>query len=245
MKIVIKIILLIGVLGYLVFAITTMSQGKDERICTGTRIIIEDSTTENYIDCRFIENIIAKSQCPINNMPINDIDANSIEDHIKASPYIDSVICYYTPENLMCIRVFTRVPVLHVMADSGDSYYMDIKGNVMPTNEFLMDICLATGNITRQYAQEHLIGIADYMNTHSTWKKEVQQVYVRSEKQIELIPSAGEHIIILGEPKDIKDKMDRLTIFYKEGLDKAGWNKYSTIDLNYAGQVVCTKRNKK
>jgi cell division protein FtsQ len=131
------------------------------------------------------------------------------------------------------------------MADSGDSYYMDIRGNVMPTDEFLMDICLATGNITRQYAQEHLIEIADYMNTHSTWKKEVQQVYVRSEKQIELIPSAGEHIIILGEPKDIKDKMDRLTIFYKEGLDKAGWNKYSTIDLNYAGQVVCTKRNKK
>ena len=54
MKIVIKIILLIGVLGYLVFAITTMSQGKDERICTGTRIVIEDSTMENYIDCRFI-----------------------------------------------------------------------------------------------------------------------------------------------------------------------------------------------
>lgn len=244
MKIAIKILLLTGVLGYLIFAITTMSQGKDSRICSGIKIIIEDSTTENYIDSRYIENIIAKEQCPIKDIPIGDINANDIENLILASPYVDSVICYYTPENLMCIRVFTRIPVLHVINNSGDSYYMDMNGNDMPTNEFLMDICLATGNITKQYAKENLLAIADYINTHSPWNNEIQQIYVRTPKHVELIPSAGEHIIILGEPTDIKNKMEKLAIFQKEGLDKAGWNKYKTINLNYSGQVVCTKRNK-
>ncbi len=245
MKTAIKIILLTGVLCYLVFAVATMSQDKDRRICHDISIIIEDSTADNYIDSRYIENIITKAKCQIKNMPISQIDANSIEGHILGSPYIDSVICYYTPENTMCIRVFTRTPVLHVITEAGEDYYMDMKGNAMPTDEFLMDICLATGNITKEYAREKLTGLADFLNNHPTWNKEIQQVYVRNEKQIELIPHAGEHIIILGEPKDIKDKLDRLDTFYKEGLDKTGWNKYSTIDLNYAGQVVCTKRHKK
>ena len=36
-------------------------------------------------------------------------------------------------------------------------------------------------------------------------------------------------------------KMDRLEKFYKYGLSKAGWNKYSYIDLEFDNQIICTK----
>ena len=29
--------------------------------------------------------------------------------------------------------------------------------------------------------------------------------------------------------------------FYREGLGKAGWDRYRTINVKYAGQVVCTE----
>lgn len=243
MKIAIKIILLVGVLAYLVFGIARLSRDEDKRICAGTEIIIKDSTSTNFVDARFVEGLIAETEKPVKDTPIRQIDIKYIEQYIQASPYIDSAICYYTPENIMCIRVFPRKPVLHVMPDNGENYYMDMDGNDMPTDLFHLDLCLATGNITKEYASEHLVQIASYVNTHSPWNTEIQQIHVKNDKHIELIPLTGDHVIVIGEPMDIEDKLNRLTIFYKEGLDKAGWNKYSIIDLNYADQVVCTKKN--
>lgn len=245
MKIAIKITLIIGILGYLVFAITTMSRDKEERKCSGIEIIIEDTVSTNYVTTAFIDDIIAKTKTPIENTSITDIDVNLIENSILQSPYIDSVICYYTPENLMCIRIFPRIPILHVLSNSGESYYMDSNGNDMPTDIFLLDLCFITGNLSKQYAKENLIELATFLNSHPIWSKEIQQVHVESDKNIELIPTTGEHTIILGEPTDIEKKMDKLAIFYKEGLDKVGWNKYRIINLSYANQVVCTKKDKK
>lgn len=245
MKIVIKIILLTGVLAYFVFAISTLSRDEDQRICSGVEILLKDSTNNDYVNTRFIKDLLEQAKTPIKGVALKNINIKNIEDHLKKSPYIDSVICYYTPDNLMCIRISTRMPVIHVMPENGESYYMDINGNTMPTNVFLLDVCLATGNISKKYAKEKLLDLATFINNRTPWDKEIQQIHVRNEKHIELITLTGDHTIILGEPIDIADKMERLSVFYKEGLDKAGWNKYRTINLNYADQVVCTKRNKK
>mgnify|MGYP003440504046 FL=1 len=245
MKIVIKIILLTGVLAYFVFAISSLSRDEDQRICSGVEILLKDSTNNDYVNTRFIKDLLEQAKTPIKGVALKNINIKNIEDHLKKSPYIDSVICYYTPDNLMCIRISTRMPVIHVMPENGESYYMDINGNTMPTNVFLLDVCLATGNISKKYAKEKLLDLATFINNRTPWDKEIQQIHVRNEKHIELITLTGDHTIILGEPIDIADKMERLSVFYKEGLDKAGWNKYRTINLNYADQVVCTKRNKK
>lgn len=244
MKILIKIILLTGILGYLIFAFTTLSHDEEQRICIGTEIILEDSTG-NFVNRQFVEQIIVQSKCPIQDRNIKDIDIRTIEASIQNSPYIDSVACHYTSTDILCIRVLPRKPVLHVMSDNGEKYYMDINGNDMPTDIFLQDLCLATGDISKEYAKEHLVQIAVYVNTHAPWNKEIQQIHVRSPKHIEISLSTGSHTVVLGEPTDIQGKLNRLQNFYEEGLNKVGWNKYSIIDLNYADQIVCTKKQKK
>ena len=244
MKILIKIILLTGILGYLVFAFANLSHDEDQRECIGTEIILEDSIA-NFVNRQFVELLIVQSKCPIQGRNIKDIDIRTIEASIQNNPYIDSVACHYTSTNLLCIRVLPRRPVLHVISDNGEKYYMDINGNDMPTDVFLQDLCLATGNISKDYAKEHLVQIADYVNTHAPWNKEIQQISVRTPKHIEIILSTGSHTVVLGEPTDIQGKLNRLQNFYEEGLNKVGWNKYSIIDLNYANQIVCTKKQKK
>jgi cell division protein FtsQ len=244
MKILIKIILLTGILGYLVFAFANLSHDEDQRECIGTEIILEDSIA-NFVNRQFVEQLIVQSKCPIQGRNIKDIDIRTIEASIQNNPYIDSVACHYTSTNLLCIRVLPRRPVLHVISDNGEKYYMDINGNDMPTDVFLQDLCLATGNISKDYAKEHLVQIADYVNTHAPWNKEIQQISVITPKHIEIILSTGSHTVVLGEPTDIQGKLNRLQNFYEEGLNKVGWNKYSIIDLNYANQIVCTKKQKK
>lgn len=242
MKIVIKLILLLGVLGYLIFAIFTLSGDDDSRICRSTKIIIEENTDTGFVDTTFIEQLLKQTKKPTTGIPLRSIEINYIQEFIRKCPYLDSVICYYTPNNVMCIRVIPRKPVLHVISDNGDSYYMDVHGNDMPTNIFALNLCLATGNISKEFAKENLINIAVFLNSHKPWGKEIQQIHVKNPHHLELIPMTGDHVIILGEPTDIESKMNKLSTFYREGLDKTGWNKYKTIDLNYANQVVCTRR---
>ncbi len=247
MKILIKIILLMGVVGYLAFAIVKMSRDNDKRVCQGTRIYLEAVETTGFVDSQFVAGILSSANVRIHNQPIRDINLNGVEAIIQNSPYIDSVICYYTPEDWMYVVVTPRNPILHVMAGNGENYYMDAQGNDMPTGDFALDLCLATGNITKQYAKEHLLEIAQYINKNEPWNKDIQQIHVSTPKRIEIIPSVEGHTIVLGEPIDIDAKLQRLSTFYEECLSKAGWNKYSVIDLNYADQVVCTKKkqNKK
>ena len=40
----------------------------------------------------------------------------------------------------------------------------------------------------------------------------------------------------------MQEKFNKLEIFYKEGLNYMGWEKYETIKLDYKGQVVCDKK---
>jgi cell division protein FtsQ len=48
---------------------------------------------------------------------------------------------------------------------------------------------------------------------------------------------------VFGEAKDFEEKFEKLKTFYTEGLNKTdGWNKYSTINIKYKNQVVCTKK---
>ena len=61
--------------------------------------------------------------------------------------------------------------------------------------------------------------------------------------EVELYPRVGEHTIVLGTTENFRKKLDNLMIFYKNGLSKTGWNKYSVINLSYNGQIVCTKKN--
>lgn len=245
MKIVLKISLIIGVIGYLVFAIITMSHDEDTSICTGTEIILEDSIGQQYVNTRYIESILAKTKIKIDGQNVKDINIPLIEGHLKASPYVDSVICYYTSTKLLCIKIIPRIPILHVMADNGECFYMDINGNDMPTDQFPLDICLATGNITKKFAKEQLLNLAVFLGANPHWGKDIQQIYVNQDNHIELIPTTGNHKIIIGDSERLEEKMNTLHAFYKQGLDKIGWNKYSIIDLSYSNQVVCTKRKNK
>jgi cell division protein FtsQ len=244
-KLIIKIILLLAVVSYLIFATLITSQNNNEHICIGTEILIDNKVEKNYISKNYIENILKNTKITIKNQNIDSININIIEEQLRACPFVDSVICYYTPQYLLCIKIQPCQPIVQVIANNGDNYYMDINGNIMPSNIFPLDICLATGHITKQYAKENVLKVADFLNTSKRWSKEIQQIYITQNGEIEFVPLTGEHKIIIGEPEELAEKLNRLEVFYKQGLDKAGWNKYSCIDLSYSNQIVCTKKEQK
>jgi cell division protein FtsQ len=47
---------------------------------------------------------------------------------------------------------------------------------------------------------------------------------------------------LLGDAHDLDEKFRKLFAFYRYGLNKIGWNKYSIINIKFKNQVICSKQ---
>ena len=87
-----------------------------------------------------------------------------------------------------------------------------------------------------------LYQLASYITNDSFLKAQIVQIYVKENGDLELVPRVGNQEILFGKATNIKERFDKLMIFYKQGLSKTGWNGYKRINLMYNNQVVCTKK---
>ena len=243
MKVALKIILLLLVAGYLIFAIVEFSQRTEERVCEAVDIQITDSLEGGFVTTDYIHNILTKNKVFAEGKKLSSIDIQGLEKVLQKDPYIDSARCYCSAASHLCIHIIPQRPILHVIQNNGDNYYLDGSGATMPVDNVNIDLCVATGNITKDYARKKLIELAKFIYENKFWDKQIEQIHVTENQEIELYPRVGEHVIVLGTPENFQKKLENLMIFYKNGLSKTGWNKYSIINLSYNGQVVCTKKN--
>lgn len=84
-----------------------------------------------------------------------------------------------------------------------------------------------------------------WMENDDFWRSEIVQITARTTESgaidLELTPRSGNYTILFGRLDDAEQKLDKLLRFYRKGLGKAGWDRYRTINVKYAGQVVCTE----
>ncbi len=245
MKTVIKIFLLLAVVGYLVLALWKFAGQAEDRTCEGIRVEIIDSIPDGFVTDEYVRSILTRNKVQPEGMKISEVNLERIEQLMLDESHIEHASCYYDAAGRLCIRVVPQQPILHVISQKGEDYYLSSTGLPMATEAFNVDLCVATGNITKKFAAEHLLELARYIHDDLFWREQIEQIHVVSPQQIELYPRVGQHVIDLGSVDDFKDKLSRLRIFYREGLERVGWNKYSKISLAYDGQVVCTRANSK
>ena len=108
--------------------------------------------------------------------------------------------------------------------------------------ELISRLKLEEDNLTGASQLKELFDLARFINDDKFWNSQISQLFINENNDVEMIPRVGNHNIVLGEAKQLEEKFAKLLIFYKKGLNNTGWNNYSTINLKYKKQVVCTKR---
>ncbi|MCR5819345.1 MAG: cell division protein FtsQ/DivIB [Bacteroidaceae bacterium] len=241
LKVMVKIIILFGVAAYLVFALVLRGERGQEKVCTGLDVIINDELNTGFINENEVrEMLVAKKLFP-EGRSLSEVDLEQLEKVLTASPYIDAALCYQTAEGRVTIQVTPRHPVLHVINDHGDDFYIDNFGETMPRGHHVIDLIVMTGNVPRAKAGKLYSQLGTRLEDDEFWNQQIEEIHVTSEGELELTPRIGQHLILLGDTSNIDDKLSRMRIFYEQGLNKAGWNRYKTISLKYANQVICTK----
>ena len=174
-------------------------------------------------------------------------------------------IIYITIDGRLKVEVKQRKPLVRIINDAGDSYYIDDEGKLMPlSDKYTAKILVANGYISESFASRYLYSVSDlakdveatkntmidevyamaeYINADEFWKAQVQQIYINADKDMELVPMVGNQKIIFGDTTAMDEKFKKLFTFYQQGLNTTGWwDKYSTINLKFKNQIVCTKK---
>ena len=173
------------------------------------------------------------------------ISTKSLERELSKHPLIDEAECYKTPSGKVCVEVTQRIPILRVMSANGENYYLDNKGTVMPPDaKCVAHRVIVTGNVEKSFAMKDLYKFGVFLHNNKFWDAQIEQIHVLPDRNIELVPRVGDHLVYLGKLDDFEDKLARLKEFYKKGLNKVGWNKYSRINLEFSNQIICTKRER-
>lgn len=240
-KTLLKSILLLATLGYLVFALIMVSRPTQEMVCTGVEYSFTDSGQICLIDQPMLEQLMVKNNFLPKGKTMSDIDMSAITERLSANPYIDTVTCYNTASGKICIRVTPRHPLLHVFAQDGDEFYVSAQGIVMPAGGIAVDLPIVTGHVTRNMVGTRLLTLGKLIQDDDYWRNQAQQIVIDEKGWVEIIPRYEGQRILLGEPKNLEEKLARVRLFYEKSMPKVGWNKYSIINAIYKGQVICTK----
>lgn len=237
-------ILLLIISAYLVVAITAFNRKPADAQCLGVELIISDSLHADFITISEVKSMLKQQQLTPDGELLSSISTDSLEQVLGKHPLIDQVECYKTPSGNICIEVAQRIPIMRIMSNNGENYYLDNKGMLMPSNtKCNAYLPVATGNINKSFATKELHNFALFLQQDRFWNSQIEQIHVLNNQTVELVPRVGSHTIYLGKLTQVENKLERVKQFYKKALNQVGWNKYSRINVEFGNQIVCTKTN--
>lgn len=241
MKTLVKIVLLVALAVYMVFAFADFSRHGDNTVCSSVNYTIADSLHAGFITVEEADRLLRASGLYPVGRTLDQVDGLAIERALRRNSYIDSVSCYKSPNGVVNVLIEQRLPLLRVLADNGDDYYMDQKGNLMTPQGYVADLIVATGHIDRKYARSELLKLGRFLHADPFWNAQVEQIHVLPNRHLRLVPRVGGHTIEFGTADSISQKFRNLYTFYEKVLPQVGWNKYTEISVEHVTQIVGKK----
>ena len=199
-----------------------------------------------------------------NGQLVEGLKTDAIEAYIREMHEVESADVYRRMGGHWSIRVQVRQPLSRIFNKDGESFYVDSKGATMdPSPNFTARVLVFSGDIPDRSDSltvddimsndslrdarllDDIYRISSYVAKDPFLRAQISQVHRTAGGDFVLVPQVGNHKIIFGSARtemEVKEKMDKLKTFYKEGLPYEGWNKYETINLKFRNQIVCKKK---
>ncbi len=184
--------------------------------------------------------------------PVREVNFGKLERVMENNPYVENAELFVDVNGIIQVNIRQRTPILRVINNQGVGYYLDEHASKMPlSSKFTARVPVATGNILAgaENSNNHdsvtlqkLYSLAAFINRDTFLTSLIEQIVVNNQREFELIPSLGNHTILLGDIDELNEKFSKLKIFYRDGLNHVGWNNYSQVNLKYRNEVYCTKR---
>jgi cell division protein FtsQ len=228
------------------------AQYRKQLTCNQIDIAIDEQNDKFFIDKKDVFKIIKQNGYDtLYQKKVDEIDWINLERKIKTNPWIADAQLFTNRNGNIKIEVTQRCPLMRIINKNNVGFYVDENGvPMMLSSKFTAREIIVTGalettdfNYTNPEKGKRydIVKFVKFINDHPFWKAQIVQINWEENNEAQLYMLQGSHVIEFGDLVNFEEKLNKLKIFYLEGLNKIGWNKYKVIDVRFKNQVVAIK----
>jgi cell division protein FtsQ len=196
--------------------------------------------TNFFISHEIVNKLLIQNNQSAKNQAKSVIDLHQLETNVLSHPMVEDATVYLTVDGLLKTKIKQRTPIARVVSKT-KSYYIDKQAKKMPLSEnYTARVLLIYGNV----ADENINNIYYLVTTilgDEFLKKQIISVTKMPSNEFVLKTREGNQKILLGTTDDLEIKFKNLKSFFTKTITDNTLDNYSTINLKYHKQVVCTK----
>jgi cell division protein FtsQ len=235
-----------------VLLLIAATREQQDKVCSSVEVNVKSIDGIQYIsEKNILKTISGGAPENLKGQLIKTFDLQQLEELLEKNLWIRNAELFFDNEDVLHVDITERKPVARVFALSGETFYVDDLGEQLPTTidqvarvpvftSFPVITRPLTGKDSLLLHQVKDVGI--YLLKNDFWMAQVDQVNINN-YEMEMIPKLGKHIIQFGEGTNAEAKFKRLLLFYKQIMNKTGWNYYSSLDVRYEKQLVAMRRD--
>ena len=227
-------------------------QKKDANKCTGVDINIKGVSNNFFVDkTDIMETIISICGGRPKEKIVGSFDLQEMEQVLQQNIWVKTAQLFFDNNERLQVNVLEREPMARVFTSNGATFYIDSALAMLPLSEkfsarlpvftnFPTDkkvLLKADSNLLKD-----ILTISMALQNDPFNMAMIDQVDITPQRTFEMVPKIGNTIIVFGNAKDAGEKLDKLRLFYKQVIVKAGWNKYSEINVQYTNQIVARRK---
>jgi len=227
--------------------------------CEDVNIHITDSLQHRFVHHDDMMKLITHNNINLLGQPLGKLNTHKLEQFFGNHPYIQDAQVYSLGNGALNIELTQRAPIVRIINKYNESFYIDQSGYILPTsNKYTAHLLVINGTIPDRFSTfsppgnihssnkiskqlKEAFELAEFINNDPFWSSQVVQIYALDNKEFEIIPRIGPHIIELGTVDNFHKKFQKLKVLYLKGFNNTGWNDYLRINLKYDNQIICSK----
>ena len=223
---------------------------KNKEHCSDYIITIKANQNNFFVDEKDVTKLLtAATNGNIKGQTMSAFNLRRLEGMLEDNVWIKDAELYFDNQDVLHVTVTEREPVARIFTTTGNSFYIDNTVRRMPLSDKMSArVPVFSGFPGREFVSEEdklllkdIKAIAEFILSDPFWMSQVAQINITPERNFEMIPVVGNHVVKLGDGQSMDKKFHRLFVFYKDVLSKTGFDAYKNIDVEYAGQVVADK----
>lgn len=210
-----------------------------------TRVIgkphVEFTSKDNlFLTHDNVSKLLIQNPKGLNNKHKDIIDLNELESALNSNPLVKNAEVYMSVNGRLTAAIEQKRPIARVHTKT--SYYVDDEGSFMPlSSNYAARVPLVTGKIYKSKL-EKICKIAKKIDDDQFLKQHVIEINQAENQDISLRLRQFDFVVNLGSLDQLEKKINNFKAFYKKAIKDKTINTYSSINLRFDNQVICTKK---
>lgn len=238
----------VPVLSALLLGSSIRTQGY--KTCKRVDIVLENQADNFFLDLAAVRQLIDPANKLVGSYQ-QDVYLSSIERRLHQTLYVRKTSAYFTTDGTLHVNIELRKPIARVLDKNGTTFFVDAEGYKIPqAPQYSARTVLVRGSFTEHKSRKEMVTdsllvqampLLRQIHADAFFKAQVSEIVLNRDGEATLVPQVGNTMIVLGRLQNLEVKLPALLAFYRQVLNKTGWDYYRNISLKYDGQIVATK----